>query len=61
MGTVRATLALLLLATLYVASLVLFPVEEVTVEGLRHLKRDEVLARTGILPGNPGSGSPPAA
>lgn len=53
MGTVRAMLALLLLATLYVASLVLFPVEEVTVEGLRHLKREEVLARTGILPGEP--------
>ncbi|GAB5601856.1 FtsQ-type POTRA domain-containing protein [Thermus sp. FJN-A] len=53
MGTMRALLALLLLATLYVASLVSFPVDRVEVEGLRYLKKEEVLARTRILPGEP--------
>lgn len=53
MGTMRAVLAALVLATAYVASLVLFPVERVEVLGLKRLEREEVLARTGLLPGEP--------
>lgn len=51
MSLMRFLLASLLLATLYVASLVLFPVEEVEVVGLKHLRREDVLARTGLYPG----------
>ncbi|MGC8905001.1 cell division protein FtsQ/DivIB [Thermus sp.] len=51
MGLVRFLLVFLLLATLYVASLVLFPVEEVEVVGLKHLQREDVLARAGLYPG----------
>lgn len=51
MGGMRSLLVLLLLGTLYVASLVLFPVERVEVVGLKHLKEAEVLARTGLFPG----------
>ncbi|WP_117236811.1 cell division protein FtsQ/DivIB [Thermus sediminis] len=51
MAFMRAILAFLLLATLYVASLVVFPVEEVAVEGLNHLKEAEVLAKARLHPG----------
>ncbi len=51
MGVVRTILASLILATLYVASLVLLPVEKVEVVGLRHLKEAEVLARVRLYPG----------
>ncbi|WP_038057097.1 cell division protein FtsQ/DivIB [Thermus amyloliquefaciens] len=49
----RLVLALLLAATLYVASLVLFPVETVVVEGHRHLPKEEILNRTQLYPGEP--------
>ncbi len=58
MGFVRLLLASLLLATLYVASLVLFPVEEVEVVGLKHLKREDVLARVGLHRGSLALGGP---
>jgi cell division protein FtsQ len=51
MATMRTLLALLLLATLYVASLVLFPVERVEVVGLQNLKAEELLARVGLFQG----------
>lgn len=51
MGAMRAILVFLVLATLYVASLVLFPVEKVEVVGLKHLKEAEVLARIRLHPG----------
>jgi cell division protein FtsQ len=51
MRLMRTILALLLLATLFVASLVLFPVEKVEVVGLEHLKEAHVLARTGLHEG----------
>ena len=51
MAPMRTILALLLLATLYVASLVLFPVEKVEVVGLQNLKAEELLARVGLFQG----------
>ncbi|KHG65782.1 cell division protein FtsQ [Thermus sp. 2.9] len=53
MNLVRALLLVLLAATLYVGSLVLFPVEKVEVVGLRHLKEEAVLAKAGLYPGAP--------
>jgi len=53
MGAMRTLLAMLVLATLYVASLVLLPVERVEVVGLKRLKEEAVLARTRLLPGEP--------
>jgi cell division protein FtsQ len=53
MAPMRTILALLLLATLYVASLVLFPVEKVEVVGLRHLKPEDLLAKARLHPGDP--------
>ncbi|WP_460414431.1 FtsQ-type POTRA domain-containing protein [Thermus oshimai] len=50
---VRWVLLGLLLATLYVGSLALFPVEEVRVEGLRHLREEEVLKALELAPGDP--------
>ena len=47
----RTILALLLLATLYVASLVLFPVERVEVVGLQNLKAEELLANARLFQG----------
>lgn len=49
----RLTVLGLLLATLYVGSLVLFPVEEVRVEGLKHLKEETVLEALRLTPGDP--------
>ncbi|GGM91981.1 cell division protein FtsQ [Thermus composti] len=49
----RGFLAGLLLITLYVGSLVAFPIERVEVEGLRHLKEEAVLKAVGLLPGSP--------
>jgi len=53
MKLVRALFLLLLLGTLYVGSLVLFPVEKVEVVGLRHLKEEAVLAKARLHPGDP--------
>jgi cell division protein FtsQ len=53
MAPMRTVLALLLLATLYVASLVLFPVEKVEVVGLRHLKPEDLLAKARLHQGDP--------
>ncbi|MFN3179170.1 MAG: FtsQ-type POTRA domain-containing protein [Thermus sp.] len=53
MGGMRVLLALLLAATLYVASLVLFPVEHIAVAGNKHLKTEEILARTRLYVGEP--------
>jgi cell division protein FtsQ len=50
MAPMRTILALLLLATLYVASLVLFPVEKVEVVGLRHLKPEDLLRLARAYP-----------
>lgn len=50
-GLLKVLLALLLLATLYVGSLVLFPLEEVEVVGLKHLQKEAILARVGLYPG----------
>ncbi len=47
----RLFLLALFLATLYLGTQVLFPVEKVEVVGLRHLKEAEVLALTGLRPG----------
>ncbi len=49
----KLVLASLFAATLYVASLVLFPVESVVVEGNRHLQKQEILARTQLHAGEP--------
>ncbi len=43
----------LILATLYVASLVVWPVEVLEVEGLRHLREEEVLKAAGLYRGMP--------
>ncbi|WP_114313298.1 cell division protein FtsQ/DivIB [Thermus caldifontis] len=53
MGGMRLLLASLFAATLYVASLVLFPVDKVVVEGNRHLQKEEILARTRLYAGEP--------
>ena len=49
----RALLLGLLAATLYVASLVLWPIERVEVEGAAHLERARVLALANLYPGDP--------
>lgn len=49
----RILLASLLAATLYVASLVLFPVEKIQVVGNKHLKEEDILARTRLYTGEP--------
>lgn len=53
MGVVKGVLLLILGASLYVASLVAVPVEEVRVEGLRHLSREAVLQTLRLAPGDP--------
>ncbi|ULR39926.1 FtsQ-type POTRA domain-containing protein [Thermus sp. NEB1569] len=53
MWGMRLLLALLLAATIYVASLVLFPVEHIVVMGNQHLKTEEILARTQLYAGEP--------
>ncbi len=49
----RAVLLGLLLATLYVASLVVWPIERVEIQGLEHLDRAQVQARLDLYPGDP--------
>ncbi|WP_457637010.1 cell division protein FtsQ/DivIB [Oceanithermus sp.] len=49
----RVILIGLLAAVLYVASLVVLPVERVVVTGNHHLSRAEVLAAVGVYPGDP--------
>jgi cell division protein FtsQ len=49
----RLVLVLLLGATLYVASLVVWPVEQVVVAGHVHLDRQAVLALADLYPGDP--------
>lgn len=50
---VRLLLIILALATIGVASRVLFPTEEVAVVGNRHLSPAEIRQRTGLEPGTP--------
>ncbi|TBH21573.1 FtsQ-type POTRA domain-containing protein [Thermus thermamylovorans] len=52
MGSMKALLALLL-ATLYVASRVAFPLEEVEAVGLVHLEAEPLLLQARLLPGEP--------
>jgi len=49
----RAVLLGLLAATLYVASLILLPVEKIVVTGNQHLGQEEVLAVLDVYPGDP--------
>ncbi len=49
----RVLLLGLLVATLYVASLVVWPIERVEVSGTAHLERTQVLALSDLYPGDP--------
>ncbi len=56
----RLILLGLLAAVLYVASLVLLPVEQVVVTGNQHLSEQQVLAAVGVYPGDPWLWATPA-
>ncbi len=49
----RLVLVLLLGVTLYIASLVIWPIEELYLDGNSHLDRGQILALTDIYPGDP--------
>jgi len=56
----RLILIGLLAATIYVASLVLLPVERVVIVGNQHLSRNEVMRVVGVYPGDPWLWATPA-